>query len=84
MEWIACSQRMPERFQSVALLDLNSWENSPVDRHIQRCGYLNNDGLQDYWSVIDKRAQGMSAYTHWCPLPEPPVLEDEDLKSVGD
>ena len=74
-EWISVTERLPERHQAVALLNVHRWENCNFDRNVQDAGYLNDwEGNleQPYWSVRAEPALSLDAYTHWAPLPEPP------------
>lgn len=74
-KWISVRERLPEKFRSVALVDIASWENGPVDRNIYSIGYLNKCCSANYWSTNDSRGQAINAFTHWMPLPKPPEEE---------
>ncbi|MBY8958342.1 MULTISPECIES: DUF551 domain-containing protein [Pseudomonas] len=75
-EWIACSERLPEINQVVALLNTEVWMNTGSDDfhcNWYGAGYLGEWGRK-YWNVIgESRAQCLDAVTHWQPLPAPPA-----------
>lgn len=77
-KWINVKERLPEIGQSVALINVNAWENGPVDRNIYACGYLwQGNNYRPYWSVVGERGLSLEQYTHWMPLPELPKEEGE-------
>jgi hypothetical protein len=77
-KWISVNERLPEPNRSVALLDLNRWENTSGDwdRNIHAAGYW-HEGLNGYWSVRGERALCKESFTHWMylPIPTPPKGE---------
>lgn len=71
--WIPVSERLPEQFAPVVLINVTRWENSYDPRNVQDAGYLDNYGNGAFWSVRGEPAQRLEAFTHWMPLPPPPV-----------
>lgn len=75
-QWISVEERMPEHRQSVALVNVNRWENVGGDeweRNVHACGYWDN-WAGGHWSVRGERAMPLEAFTHWMPLPAPPGI----------
>ena len=72
--WISVEERLPEKFQIVALVHVDKWWNTGRDEGVNcyDAGYLNEFG-EKYWSVRGERALSIDAYTHWMPLPAPPA-----------
>lgn len=67
-------ETLPALEQSVALLNVNKWENcgGDMERNVQDAGYLSDYGYGPFWSIRGERAQMLAAFTHWMPLPSPP------------
>jgi hypothetical protein len=78
-QWVSVAERLPAFDQSVALVNVNKWENVGGDwlRNIHACGYLARLGSGPYWSVRGERAMSLDAFTHWLALPAPPDDEAE-------
>lgn len=73
-EWISTSERLPELGQSVALINVDRWENTggDLEMNVRACGYLHEMRPGDpYWSIRGERANCLDAFTHWLPLPSP-------------
>lgn len=72
--WISVEERLPEKFQIVALVHVDKWWNTGRDEGVNcyDAGYLNEFG-DKYWSVRGERALSIDAYTHWMPLPASPT-----------
>lgn len=79
--WVPITpETMPEMGQSVALVNVNRWENCGGDkrRNIHACGYLEHAGCwRPYWSIRGQRPQELDSFTHWIALPDPPGYDDE-------
>lgn len=77
MEWINCSERMPETKQHVALLDVNTWMNTGCDNfdcNWAGAGYLTAIGGATFWEVHGvPRGRNKESVTHWMPLPDAPT-----------
>lgn len=78
--WIAIEQQLPADGESVALVDINRWENTGSDlvRNVHACGYLTRVGMLRFWSVHGQRAIAVEAFTHWTrldPVPHQPDCE---------
>lgn len=78
--WIPVSERLPEPFTVVALLDENRWMNTGCDdfeANWTGAGWLWANGINDngmYWSAIGERhGLTMDTVTHWMPLPAAPT-----------
>jgi hypothetical protein len=73
--WISVGERLPELYQTVALLDEKRWMNTGSDDHSVNwhgSGYLCEFGHK-YWSIFgEMRSQCLDAVTHWMPLPAAP------------
>lgn len=66
IEWIPCSEKLPERFQKVI-----------VCREIEKGVYLVEQGYKDvgdWWKVYGTRTKKV---THWMPMPLPPEEVNE-------
>lgn len=61
MEWIKCSEGMPESQQWV--LVYAKWANQQV---------LCWDNFGSKWTDFDEQDYDRHMFTHWMPLPEPP------------
>lgn len=61
MNWIKCSEKMPEIGVSV----LAVWNRGVQVLFVHSMTGMWDDG--DYWSCI-----GLDEVTHWMPLPQPP------------
>jgi hypothetical protein len=73
-EWISIHERLPELGQSVALINIDRWENTggDLEMNVRACGYLHEMRPGDpYWSIRGERATCLDAFTHWLPLPSP-------------
>ena len=72
--WIPVGERLPEIGQSVALVHVHRWEacGGDMERNVHDTGYLSEIHGQKFWSVRGERAQSVSAFTHWMPLPDRP------------
>ena len=78
--WIPVSERLPEPFTVVALLDENRWMNTGCDdfeANWTGAGWLWANGINDngmYWSAIGERhGLTMDSVTHWMSLPAAPT-----------
>jgi hypothetical protein len=78
--WIPVSERLPEAFTVVALLDENRWMNTGCDdfeANWTGAGWLWANGINDngmYWSAIGERhGLTMDSVTHWMSLPAAPT-----------
>ncbi|ELY3763482.1 DUF551 domain-containing protein [Cronobacter sakazakii] len=60
MEWIKCSERMPESFVDVIASDGKQ----------TFCAHIIED---DWWCVTSEMAEEPGPPTHWMPLPAPPA-----------
>lgn len=75
--WIPVEERLPEKYQPVALLSVERFESCHFDRNIQAAGYLDNMAShRPYWSIRGERATVLEAFTHWMPLPASPQKEE--------
>lgn len=75
-EWIPVSERLPEKYHPVALLNVDRFESGSFDRNIQAAGYLDNAASPNfYWSIRGERATMLESFTHWMPLPASPQKE---------
>jgi hypothetical protein len=74
-EWVPVAERLPEPCQSVALVNIHRWEACGDDmaRNVHDVGYLSEVQGQQFWSIRGERAQSVTAFTHWMPLPVPPA-----------
>lgn len=66
IEWIPCSEKLPERFQKAI-----------VCREIEKGVYLVEQGYKDvgdWWKVYGTRTKMI---THWMPMPLPPEEVNE-------
>lgn len=66
IEWIPCSEKLPERFQKVI-----------VCREIEKGVYIVEQGYKDvgdWWKVYGAMTEKV---THWMPMPLPPEEVDE-------
>jgi hypothetical protein len=77
--WISVDESMPEHQQSVALVNVNRWENVGGDwlRNVHACGYWDN-WAGGHWSVRGERAMTLESFTHWMPLPAAPTGVPQD------
>ncbi len=66
--WISCSERMPEKGQSVLILV--NFDSSLVEPLICTARYTGNTFRRGEATV--KPGNGIEQATHWMPLPEPP------------
>jgi hypothetical protein len=87
-QWISVEDRLPELWQTVALLDENRWMNTGSSDHNVNwhgAGYLCEFG-QKYWSIFgEMRSQCLEAVTHWMPLPAAPsTTPSNDTSALGD
>jgi hypothetical protein len=75
LRWIAVADRLPELHQSVALINIDQYENVAGDwsRNTHAAGYLEDAGNQKYWAIRGERGSCLDAYTHWLPLPGAPA-----------
>jgi hypothetical protein len=75
--WVSVKERLPEQCQSVALVNVNRWENcgGDMERNIHDVGFLDGHHAP-WWSIRGDRAQTLDAYTHWMPLPAPPKVAE--------
>lgn len=81
--WIRVEDRLPNLHESVVLIDINRWENTPGDlqMNVRACGYLAEVGPVKYWSIRGERATTLDAFTHWAPLVPPiPRSRGEPMK----
>lgn len=78
--WIACSDRLPELYQSVVLLNENLWMNTgndEFDTNWHGAGWLIDIGYTKSWAAIgETRGLTLDAVTHWMPLPAAPVQQE--------
>lgn len=76
--WVSVDEVLPEHNQSVALINVNRWENTggDLEMNVRACGYLNACGGVPYWSIRGERATSIEAFTHWMPLPAAPKAAD--------
>jgi len=73
--WISVDDMLPTWGESVALLNINNFENCSFERNIYAAGYLAGPtpiGESNWWSIRGEPALIISAFTHWMPLPTPP------------
>ena len=72
--WVSIEDRLPEIDQSVALVNIHRWEacSGAMERNVHDAGYLSDLHGQKFWSVRGERAQSVTAFTHWMPLPLAP------------
>lgn len=78
MEWIKCSDRLPEKDQWVlCFLDNNRFTNNILTLKFNFEEYINNGVVKKFpiFSSID-RAWPSDQITHWMPLPEAPKDEE--------
>lgn len=81
--WVRITpETLPKVGQSVALVNVNRWENCPgtMRRNVHSVGYLTSmPGWTPscWWSIRGERASELDAFTHWFPLPDAPGLCDE-------
>lgn len=69
MEWISVKDRLPEKYISVLITDVNGI--TADDREPEKA-HLDKDGKW-YWVNIFKYSEYKEIeVTHWMPLPEPP------------
>lgn len=77
--WIPISERLPELYQTVALLNDDRWMNTGNDdfnTNWHGAGWLAEFG-QKFWSVIgETRSMTLDSVTHWAPLPASPVQQE--------
>ncbi|ECD0004729.1 DUF551 domain-containing protein [Escherichia coli] len=72
MEWIKCSERLPDDEADVLCFGQYG-DNDIDDERYQFMGWLSSKGIKDIWRVSDGNSQNSRArVTHWMPLPEPP------------
>ena len=73
--WVSVAERVPKSRQSVALLNIDKWENVAGDwsRNVQACGYWNDLYGGGYWSVRGGPALCREAFTHWTAMPDMPL-----------
>lgn len=72
MEWIKCSERLPDDEADVLCFGQYG-DNDIDDERYQFMGWLSSKGIKDIWCVSDGNSQNSRArVTHWMPLPEPP------------
>lgn len=83
-EWFECSGPLPKIGSPVALINMERFENFPLEdvtgkhRHIQAVGYLDETGGQKYWSISGTGGgQKIDAYTHYRLL-NPPHDDNEE------
>lgn len=80
-QWVSITDRLPDLYVTVALLDEERWMNTGSDDHNVNwhgAGYLCEFG-QKYWSVFgETRSQCLDAVTHWMPLPQAPNFAVEE------
>lgn len=71
--WVRIADRLPELHTSVALINVDEWENTGgnCDMNVRACGYLSDAGPFKYWSIRGERATALDAFTHWMPLTVP-------------
>jgi len=76
--WISIQERLPELDVSVALINVDRFENTggDLEMNVRACGYLSDMGYTKYWSIRGERATNLHAFTHWMPLPPPPAIEE--------
>lgn len=72
MEWIKCSERMPD--DEADVLCFGQYGDNDIDEECyQFMGWLSSKGIKGIWRVSDGDSQNRRAkVTHWMPLPEPP------------
>lgn len=72
-EWISVEERLPDLGQSVALINVDRWENTAGDleMNVRACGYLSDAGPFKYWAIRGERATSVDDFTHWLALPSP-------------
>lgn len=79
--WVPVSERLPEAYTVVALLNADEWMNTGKDNFDANrtgTGWLCDWTTPGYWSVIGERgARCIDAYTHWMPLPPAPTASNE-------
>ena len=74
MNWIPVSERLPEKYQLVALVSVERFWSAPFDSYIYDCAYLDDSACAyHYWCIRGQRAVALNDYTHWMPLYPPPV-----------
>jgi hypothetical protein len=75
--WIPVSERLPEPFTVVALLDENRWMNTGCDdfeANWTGAGWLNNAIATPYWNAIgERRGLTLDSITRWMSLPAAPT-----------
>lgn len=72
MNWIETTEQLPPLGELVALININTLQNSPDGNYpVARIGHLSEFGGK-YWSCYGERAGCLDAYSHWCHLPNLP------------
>ena len=77
--WISIEDRMPDRYQYILLVNDRYW-NAPDEMggpHVAAVGYLDEIGGQQYFSIFGERGMEIESFTHWMPIPEYPVDEEQ-------
>ena len=77
--WISIKDRMPDRHQYILLVADRYW-NAPDAMghpHVAAVGYLDEIGGQQYFSIFGERGMEIDSFTHWMPIPEYPVDEEQ-------
>ena len=75
-KWISVKERLPDIGQSVALIDIEEFENCSGDIYInvRDCGqlFLDFHSGRLFWDIRGARAMSIEAFTHWMILPPTP------------
>jgi hypothetical protein len=81
--WIAIKNQTPALGQPVLLYDANRAKNEDVREFAKYlASELTDQNGQLEWSMAFGEAQNFHNYTHWMPLPEPPIPEDEQTEAI--
>jgi hypothetical protein len=83
MNWISIKEKLPSIGQPVLLYNANAIidaAHQQLDSY-QVSALIDNNGYPE-WKTSVLAPENVSNYTHWMPLPEPPIPEDEQTEAI--